>query len=926
MTQVVSSISGFQVYAPSAGFAPTNYADVSAIASGYQVVSATATQLNAGTAYLTSVNDAPVSASRAGNAANASMANSAYYDGTGRLISSLPDSATVSAIASSYAESAASGKQDTLTFAYDDDKISAINGSALAGQGGVTGDYVEKSATEVAIGSANTASFTSFAQGSKNSALSNSFAQGNQNTATSNSFAQGEQNSASLYSFAQGSKNSARLYSFAQGVGNSAKNTAVVFGVYNLRGDGNISTGHSAAFVIGNGSYGARHDLMLVTHDGEITMYSSTADTVGTGIMSSIRAISAAATGGGVDSATVSAIASSYAESAASSKLDSSASSSFYTTANESGFITGMDLTDYATTAYVDSAVSGKLDSSAIGTAEWMTVPWATSISGAQISAELANFANGAESARYDSEGRALTALAAESSVSSKLDASASSSFYTTANESGFITGVDLTPYQTTAGMTAYQPAGDYQPSGDYYSASNPSGFVDSAYVDSAVSGKQDSLTFAYDADSAISAINGSALAGGGVTGDYLTAVIGSDRARLATGFQNDNNNRPSLFISAERDSARSTWPRMILTDWNRTTGLNHSGMLLADGFEFYQCPDSAYGQVSPSGIKRARLDPTNLQFLVDTAISSDNHSANYGRSGLWFFPTGGSALSISISSDTSVGPFIQLNDNSGSSGKMMVSSIGYWNNKLDSTAFNSADFYTTANESGYIGSAYAASAVSHRPAGTALPSYVPYSSLEYNTASAISGINGSALAAGSTYSAGEGIDITDDVISVEAPVDIVAGPGIVIDNPDGNTLRVSMAQNYEVTLFETTFANAVGGDVTLSENAANFDQLRITYILIGSTQSYAPLSTELVDVSTFSDGFSYFTLNQEYMENGGSNTAYFIIRTAAFGIEGNKLKFKNAVGTSDFGSKTALTSSTAKILKVVGIHRTASN
>lgn len=169
MTQVVSSISGLQVYAPSAGFAPTNSADVSAIASGYQVVSATSTELYAGTAFLTGVNGAPVSASRAGQAANASMANSAYYDGTGRLISSLPDSSDVSAIASSYAESAVSskldesatadfystsnpssfvgsayvdsavsGKQDTLTFAWDSDSaISSINGSALAGQGGV---------------------------------------------------------------------------------------------------------------------------------------------------------------------------------------------------------------------------------------------------------------------------------------------------------------------------------------------------------------------------------------------------------------------------------------------------------------------------------------------------------------------------------------------------------------------------------------------------------------------------------------------------------------------------------------------------------------------------------------------------------------------------------------------------------------------
>lgn len=134
--QVYSSLSGIPFYAPSAGHAPTNSADVSAIASAYQVVSATATQLYAGTAYVTSVNEAPLSASRAGNAANASLANSAWYDGTGRLISALPDSAAVSAIASSYAESAVSSKQDTLTFGYDSlNNISSIDGSALAGGG-----------------------------------------------------------------------------------------------------------------------------------------------------------------------------------------------------------------------------------------------------------------------------------------------------------------------------------------------------------------------------------------------------------------------------------------------------------------------------------------------------------------------------------------------------------------------------------------------------------------------------------------------------------------------------------------------------------------------------------------------------------------------------------------------------------------------
>ena len=148
MAKVLTGISGNLISAASAGFAPTNSADVSAIASAYQVVSATATQLYAGTAYVTSVNGAPLSASRAGNAANASLATSAWYDGTGRLISSLPDSAAVSAIASAYAESAASGKQDELTFSYDEnDRIDGINGSALAGQGGGGGSVASPSGT-----------------------------------------------------------------------------------------------------------------------------------------------------------------------------------------------------------------------------------------------------------------------------------------------------------------------------------------------------------------------------------------------------------------------------------------------------------------------------------------------------------------------------------------------------------------------------------------------------------------------------------------------------------------------------------------------------------------------------------------------------------------------------------------------------------
>lgn len=166
MAFVLSSVSGNLISAASAGYAPTNSADVSAIASAYQVVSSTATQLYAGTSYLTGVNSAPISADRAGNAANASLANSAWYDGTGRFISALPDEAAVSAIASAYSESAASSKQDTLAFAYNTaDQISSINGSALGGMdeaavSGIASAYAESAASGKLDASASSSFYT----------------------------------------------------------------------------------------------------------------------------------------------------------------------------------------------------------------------------------------------------------------------------------------------------------------------------------------------------------------------------------------------------------------------------------------------------------------------------------------------------------------------------------------------------------------------------------------------------------------------------------------------------------------------------------------------------------------------------------------------------------------------------------------------
>lgn len=392
-------------------------ASASAIASAYQVVSATATQLYAGTAYLISVNGTPISAVRAGNASNASLANSAWYDGTGRMISALPDEATVSSIASSYAESAASGKldesatadfystsnpsgfitgvdlsdyattayvdssvssfvdsayvesqvsskQDTLSFGYDDDKISAINGSALAGQGG-GGMITAIGTSESGITSLNNSGIIDTAA-LHSADYSSLYVQeplyisstgdssyigisGNIDSATCSAIASAYAESAA----------SGKLDTTSQVVTSTASASSVDFG-------------YTSYYMGGiNGLNLSANKAVSATHADQANEALSATNWLGE-----------------------------------SSKLDSSASSSFYTTANESGFIDS---------AYVDNAISSKADESAL--------------SGYYTTANESGYVDSAY---------------VEEQVSGKQDASA------------------MTAYQEVSGMSAYQPSGAY--------------------------------------------------------------------------------------------------------------------------------------------------------------------------------------------------------------------------------------------------------------------------------------------------------------------------------------------------------------------------------------------------------------------------------------------------------------------------------
>lgn len=139
-----------------------------------------------------------------------------------------------------------------------------------------------------------------------------------------------------------------------------------------------------------------------------------------------------------------------------------------------------------------------------------MAITGIDTIEGKQIIAAGAVSAKSAEMAYNDENGNPITGYQVAGDYLTTAD---SANFYTTANESGFITGVDLTPYQLTADMTAYQPVGDYLTTADsanFYTTANESGFITGVPA-----GTMNESAFGYDASDNITAYNGSAFAGG---------------------------------------------------------------------------------------------------------------------------------------------------------------------------------------------------------------------------------------------------------------------------------------------------------------------------------------------------------------------------------------------------------------------------
>ena len=153
----------------------------------------------------------------------------------------------------------------------------------------------------------------------------------------------------------------------------------------------------------------------------------------------------------------------------------------YYSASNPSGFINSAAISGMATTGFV-AEVSADI-TAMIPTA--LTGDYLTKESADKLYQPIGNYVNQNELSNVSAD---ITAMIPTAMTGDYLDkASADKLYYGIDNPSGFITGVDLTPYQTVTGMTAYQSAGNY------YSASNPSGFI----TNDAITGLQPSGDYA---------------------------------------------------------------------------------------------------------------------------------------------------------------------------------------------------------------------------------------------------------------------------------------------------------------------------------------------------------------------------------------------------------------------------------------------
>lgn len=347
---------------------------------------------------------------------------------------------------------------------------------------------------------------------------------------------------------------------------------------------------------------------------------------------------------------------------------DASAAATAWT--DSQGYLTGVDLSEYAKESFVisaiDSSTSGLLSTSAFATAsgsfitalpdDLATTGWVDSqgyltavdipesavwnATTQTVSANSAAWAGGTANPQIPVTG--INGIKISES-GDKVVFEVSADYYPGNNPSGFITGVDLSDYATTAqlaekqditGMTAYQPVGNYQTAGDYLTTADSANFYTTANESGFITGV-DLTPYQEKADMTAYATVES-LTAKQDAGDYLSAT---DSANFL--LTSDSGNfypmtaNPSGYINELPEEEEVEFEELDISTYLQNTDLTItdgkvteiSGVPLSAGDEFPQSATDAIGYVTATSAN------------IDSTI--DNVSAN---SGVW----GGSALPIS--------------------------------------------------------------------------------------------------------------------------------------------------------------------------------------------------------------------------------------------------------------------------------------
>lgn len=167
------------------------------------------------------------------------------------------------------------------------------------------------------------------------------------------------------------------------------------------------------------------------------------------------------------------------------------------------------------------------------------------------------------------------------------------------------------------------------------------------------------------------------------------------------------------------------------------------------------------------------------------------------------------------------------------------------------------------------------------------------------------------------TGASGITVDNENDVISLETPVDVVAGPGIVIDNPDGNTLRISAEADAETVLYD---GNGTGVSACVfSESLLNFSEIKI---MVGNISGSEGLYFIHMPAKEFTQ------IHLTYNAGGGGNE-YFVGCYGSMSSTGISLTKCVAVRSPYSNGTPATTIDNNSVYmpcihKVVGVHRIA--